>query len=130
MGFRLPPGPVDTHLHEVLEKVPTGAAALLAARLSPVVESLIDAVITQAKEALKEENTCRKAQGLYVLKNPRLEHFIGSLASLGLILEKPPPMLAKPFGTVDVLWCGGPEKEVDHDESNKPAIEHPYRGEP
>ncbi len=130
MGFRLSPGPVDAHLHEVLEKVPTGAAALLAARLSPVVEVLLDAVLESALEGLKKENDCRKAQGLYLLKFPRLEHFIGSLASLGPILEKLPPMLAKPYGTVGVLWCGGPEKEVDHEESNQPAVEHPYRGEP
>ncbi len=130
MGFRLSPGAVDTHLREVLEQVPSGAAALLAARLSPVVESLIDAVITQAQEALKEENTCRKAQGLYLLRFPRLEHFIGSLDSLAPILEKNPPMLVKPYGTPGVLWCGGPEKEVDHEESNQPAVECPYRGEP
>ncbi len=122
MGFRLPPGPVDNHLHEVLEKVPTGAGALLAARLSPVVESLIDVAITQAQEALKEENDCRKAQGLYVLKNPRLEHFIGSLASLGPILAKLPPILAKPYGTVGVLWCGG-EPKGEEEVSGQPGIE-------
>ncbi len=110
MGFRLPPGPVDAHLHKVLEKVPKGAGALLAARLSPVVEALLDAVLESALEGLKKENDCRKAQGLYLLKNPRLEHFIGSLDSLAPILEKLPPMLAKPYGTVDVLWCGGDSK--------------------
>ncbi len=110
MGFRLSPGPVDIHLHEVLEKVPTGAAALLAARLSPVVEALLDAVLESALEGLKKENTCRKAQGLYVLKNPRLEHFIGSLDSLAPILEKLPPMLDKTYGTPGVLWCGGDSK--------------------
>ncbi len=122
MGFRLSPGPVDAHLHEVLEKVPTGAGALLAARLSPVVESLIDVVITQAKGALKEENTSRKAQGLYVLRFPRLEHFIGSLDSLGPILAKLPPMLAKPYGTIDVLWCGG-EPKGEEEVSGQPGIE-------
>ncbi len=122
MGFRLSPGPVDLHLHEVLEKVPSGAAALLAARLTPALESLIDAAITLAKEALKEENTCRKAQGLYVLKNPRLEHFIGSLDSLAPILEKLPPMLVKPYGTPGVLWCGG-EPKGEEEVSGQPGIE-------
>ncbi len=110
MGFRLSPGPVDIHLHEVLEKVPTGAGALLASRLSPVVEVLLDAVLESALEGLKKENTSRKAQGLYLLKFPRLEHFIGSLDSLGPILDKTGPMLAKPYGTVGVLWCGGDSK--------------------
>ncbi len=129
MGFRLSPGPVDLHLHEVLEKVPTGAGALLAARLSPVVESLIDAVITQAQEALKEENTCRKAQGFYLLRFPRLEHFMGSLDSLGPILEKLPPMLVKPYGTPGVLWCGG-EPKGEEEVSDQPGIEdNPQGGE-
>ncbi len=115
MGFRLSPGPVDAHLHEVLEKVPAGAAALLSSRLSPVVESLIDVVITQAQEDLKEENTCRKAQGLYLLKCPRLEHFIGSLDSLAPILEKT-------YGESGLLWVGG-EPKGEEEVSGQPGIE-------
>ncbi len=122
MGFRLPPGPVDNHLHEVLEKVPAGAGALIAARLSPVVEVLLDAVIESALEGLKKENACRKAQGLYLLRFPRLEHFIGSLDSLAPILDKTGPMLAKPFGTVDVLWVRG-EPKSEEEVSDQPGIE-------
>ncbi len=129
MGFRLSPGAVDAHLHEVLEKVPTGAGALLASRLSPVVESLIDVVITQAQEALKEENTSRKAQGLYLLRFPRLEHFIGSLDSLAPILDKTGPMLAKPYGTLGVLWVRG-EPKGEEEVSDQPGIEdNPQGGE-
>ncbi len=122
MGFRLSPGPVDNHLHEVLEKVPTGAGALLAARLSPVVEALVDAVLESALEGLKKENACRKGQGLYVLRYPRLEHFIGSLASLGPILDKTGPILAKSYGMLGLLWVRG-EPKSEEEVSDQPGIE-------
>ncbi len=115
MGFRLSPGTVDIHLHEVLEKVPQGAGALLAARLSPVVEVLLDAVLESALEGLKKENTCRQAQGLYVLRFPRLEHFIGSLDSLAPILEKA-------YGESGLLWVGGDSKG-EEGVSDEPGIE-------
>ncbi len=129
MGFRLSPGPVDIHLHEVLEKVPKGAAAVIAASLTPALESLIDVVIAQVQEALKEENTCRKSQGLYVLRYPRLEHFIGSLASLGPILEELPPMLEKAYGESGLLWVGG-EPKGEEEVSGQPGLEaNPQGGE-
>ncbi len=75
MDFRLSPAAVDTYLHEVLDKVPNGAAVLISTSLSPVVEALLDAAVEQAIEVLKEENRLRKGQGLYLLKKPNASHF-------------------------------------------------------
>ncbi len=75
MGFRLSPAAVDSYLHEVLDKVPNGAAVLISTSLSPVVEALLDAAVEQAIEALEEENHLRKAQGIYLLKRIKASHF-------------------------------------------------------